>query len=310
MSDKVEVTERPAKTDRAKLVRQRKRRESLSALLFLVPYGILLMMFGVIPITYAFGMSFFDTIDGVFWGLTNYYVALDDYRLGPSILNILTFVVFWVTATILAVTGLSLMLDAVGRRLSILLRTVYFLPGAITSSAVVVLWLFLLDPLVSPFQFAFDALGWETRQHTMAGIGNAGAFALMAFMAHSGGWIVVMGGALSSLSSEVIDAARVDGANLFQQAIRIKLPMIWRSLCLMGILTFSAGLQIFVEPQLMRMAGPLYARDDWSVNQLAFQYAFSFGDFGVAAALSSMLLAVSMAIALVLIFATKFYHIK
>lgn len=310
VSNSVEMAAKLAKADRTKMVKRKKRRANFTAFLFLAPYTVLLLMFGVVPITYAFGMSFFDTIDGVFWGLTNYWVALDDYRLGDSIFNILHFVAIWVTVTICTVTALSLMLDAVGRRLSIFLRTVYFLPGAITSSAVVVLWLFLLDPLVSPFQVIFDAFGWESRQETMSGIGNAGAFALMAFMAHSGGWIVVMGGALSSLSSEIIDASRVDGANLFQQAIRVKLPMIWRSISLMGILTFAAGLQIFVEPQLMRMAGPIYARDDWSVNQLAFQYAFSFGDFGVAAALSTMLLAICMAIALVLIFATKFYHIK
>lgn len=290
--------------------KQQKRRTSLAAYLFLAPYLVLLMMFAVFPILYAFGMSFFDTIDGVFWGLTNYGMALEDYRLGQSVINVLSFVLFWVSATMIIVTALSLMLDMIRRRWAIVLRTVYFLPGAITSSAVVVLWLFLADPLVSPFQFVFDAVGWETRQSVISGIGLAGLFSMMAFLAHSGGWIVVLGGALSSLSHEIMDASRVDGANVWQQATRIKLPMIWKSVALMGILTFSVGLQIFVEPQLMIMAGPQYSQADWSVNQLAFNYAFSMGDFGVAAALSSMLLVISLSIALVLIFATKFYHIK
>lgn len=299
-----------SQADRITAMKRKKRRTTTAAFLFLAPYAVLLLMFGVIPVAYAFGMSFFDTIEGTFWGLTNYRAAIDDYRLLPSVLNVLSFVTLWVLGTVVVVTALSLMLDTLSRRWSVVLRTVYFLPGAITSSAIVVLWLFLVDPLVSPFQILFHAIGWETRQSVVSGITLAGMFSLMAFFTHSGGWIVVMGGALSSVSSEVIDAARVDGANLWQQAIQVKLPMIWKSLSLMGILTFAGGLQLFVEPQLMKMAGPQYSREDWSVNQLAFQYAFNFGDFGIAAALSVMLLAVSITIALVLIFATKFYDIK
>ena len=299
-----------SRADRQKAIKRRRRKGTVAAYLFLAPYLFLLLMFGVIPVAYAFGMSFFDTIDGVFWGLTNYKIALEDFRLAQSVVNVITYVALWVSFTIVAVTAISLMLDVLSRRQAMVLRTIYFLPGAITSSAIVVLWLFLLDPLVSPFQIIFDLAGWETRQSVVSGLGLAVMFALMAFFAYSGGWIVVMGGSLSSLSGEVMDASRVDGANLWQQAVYVKLPMIWRSIALMGILTFAGGLQLFVEPQLLQMAGPQYTRDDWSVNQLAFQYAFNLGDFGVSAALSTMLLAVSIGIAIVLIFATKFYKIE
>lgn len=310
MNQNSERTRITSSAARKKALKRQQRRGTIAAYLFLAPYICLLLMFGVIPVAYAFGLSFFDTIDGVFWGLTNYRVALDDFRLSQSVINVIIYVALWVTATIVAVSGISLMLDVLNRRQAMVLRTIYFLPGAITSSAIVVLWLFLLDPLVSPFQIIFDLAGWETRQNVVSGLGLAGMFSLMAFFAYSGGWIVVMGGSLSSLSGEVMDASRVDGANLWQQAIYVKLPMIWRSISLMGILTFAGGLQLFVEPQLLRMAGPQYTRDDWSINQLAFQYAFNLGDFGVSAALSTMLLAVSIGIALVLIFATKFYQIK
>ena len=297
-------------TKRDKARRRQQRRGALAAYFFVTPYACLLLMFGLIPVGYSFSLSFFDSIDGVFWGLTNYGVVLKDYRLLDSVLNVTAYVALWVTGTIVAVTGLSLMLDILPRRPATTLRTIFFLPGAVTSSAVVVLWLFLVDPLVSPFQSVFHLFGWGARQNVVDGLGLAGMFAVMAFFAHSGGWIVVMGGALSSLSSEVMEASRVDGANLWQQATQIKLPMIWRSIALMGILTLAGGLQLFVEPQLMGMAGPQYSREDWSLNQLAFQYAFSSGDFGVSAALSTMLIAVSVTISLLLIFATKFYHVK
>jgi multiple sugar transport system permease protein len=294
--------------DREKAARARQRRETRASYLFLAPYLILLLMFGIFPVCYAVGLSFTDAIDGGFYGLTNYAAAVTDFRLPASILNVLTYVAIWVTATVIGVTALALMLDTLPRRLAQTLRTAFFLPGAITSSAIVVLWLFLLDPLVSPFQGVYHLLGWQQRFNVVSGLTYAGVFALMAFFAGSGGWIVVFGGTLSSLPGEVMEAARIDGANRWQLATRIKIPMIWRSIALMGILCVAAGLQLFVEPQLLTLAGQAYSRTDWSINQLAFQYAFSMGDFGISAALSTLLLAASIGIAMVIVFATRFYR--
>lgn len=294
---------------RARKARRKAMRDTRMSYLLLAPYLVLLLMFGVFPVAYAFGLSFFDTIEMEFWGVTNYEFVFDDFRVPASIVNVLTFVAIWVAMTMIGVAILSLMLDSIGRRAANTLRTIYFLPGAVTSSAVVVLWLFLLDPSVSPFQPAMHGLGWLTRADVISSFGLAGIFAIMAYFSASGGWIVVFGGALASLPSEVMEAARVDGANRFQLATRIKLPMIWRSLVLMGILSFAGGLQIFVEPQLLGLGGQQFAQSDWSLNQMAFQYAFRMGDFGASAALSTLLVGASIIIALVIVFATKFYKV-
>jgi multiple sugar transport system permease protein len=294
---------------RARAERRKAFRNTRMSYLFLLPYLILLIMFGVFPVAYAFGLSFFDTIEMAFWGLTNYDFVFADFRVPQAAVNVLTFVALWVALTIIGVVTLSLMLDSVGRRTGTTLRTIFFLPGAVTSSAIVVLWLFVLDPSVSPFQSVLHAAGWANRQDVVSGLSFVGIFAIMAFFAGSGGWIVVFGGSLSSLSTEVMEAARIDGATRFQLATRIKLPMIWRSVMLMGILSFAAGLQLFVEPQLMAMGGAQFAQSDWSLNQLAFQYAFRMGDFGASASLSTLLAGASIIIALVMVFATKFYKI-
>lgn len=295
--------------ERARASKRKGRRDTRMAYLLLVPYLVLLVMFGVFPIAYALGLSFVDTIEMTFYGLANYEFVFEDFRIPKAALNVIWFAFIWVAITMIGVATLSLMLDTVGRRTATTLRTIYFLPGAVTSSAVVVLWLFMLDPGVSPFQPLLRAAGWTYSIDVISGIGLAWVFALMAFFSASGGWIVVFGGSLASLPSEVMEAARVDGANRFQLATRIKLPMIWRSLVLMGILSFAAGLQLFVEPQLMQLAGPQSAQNDWSLNQMAFQYAFRMGDFGASAALSTMLVGSSIIIALVIVFATRFYKL-
>lgn len=295
--------------DRMKLKRRAKRRRTSVAYFLMLPYLMLMLGFAVFPVFYALGLSFFDTFDMRFAGLFNYREALSDYRLVPAIWNVARYVLVWVSMMTIGVTLLALLLDTLPERPAAVIRSVYFMPGAIASSAVVVLWLFLLDPLVSPFGLLFDVLGWENRQSTIAGLGEVWIFALMGFLGNSGGWIVVLGGALSGLSRDVLEAARIDGARPWQMATRIKIPMISKTIVLMAITTTAVGLQIFVEPQLLSLAGGQFDKPDWSVTQLGFFYAFRFGDFGIAAAISTLSLILPLVIAFALIFATRFYKI-
>lgn len=289
--------------------RRQARKQTLVSYALLSPFLALIVMFAIFPVLYAFGLSFFDTIDYVFWGFTNYREALNDYRLVPSIWNVVQYVLVWVSMMVIGVTMLSLLLDTLAERPAAIVRSVFFMPGAIASSAVVVLWLFLLDPLVSPFGFVYDFFGWENRQSAISNLGEVSIFAMMGFLGNSGGWIVVVGGALSGISRDILEAARIDGANPWQMATRIKIPMISKTITLMAIMTIAVGLQIFVEPQLLSLAGGQLDKPDWSVTQLAYFYAFRWGDFGVAAAISTLSLILPLVIAFVLIFATRFYKI-
>jgi multiple sugar transport system permease protein len=76
----------------------------------------------------------------------------------------------------------------------------------------------------------------------------------------------------------------------------------------MGVLIFAGGLQIFVEPQLIDTGIYSGIAEAWSLDQLAFELAFTTGDFGGASALSLMLLVPSLLGALVVIFKTDMFE--
>jgi multiple sugar transport system permease protein len=100
----------------------------------------------------------------------------------------------------------------------------------------------------------------------------------------------------------------VDGCSAFQIAIRIKMPLIKKYIVYMGVLIFAGGLQIFVEPQLIDQGIYSGIAEAWSLDQLAFELAFTSGDFGGASALSLMLLVPSLLGALVVIFKTDMFE--
>ena len=86
----------------------------------------------------------------------------------------------------------------------------------------------------------------------------------------------------------------MDGAGPVQTALRIQLPMMRKWIAYMLILSLAAGTQLFVEPQLVSQASFGVVGNDYSLNQLAYQYAFSQNDFNGAAAISIDLLIVAL----------------
>ena len=92
------------------------------------------------------------------------------------------------------------------------MRFVYYIPGALAGASSVMLWLFVLDPTVSPVAWLLQALGIETFVGAMEANRLPIVLAVIAFWTGAGGWIVIMYGALNNISKDVIEAARVDGA--------------------------------------------------------------------------------------------------
>tara|TARA_B100001059_G_C17826515_1_gene581736 strand:+ start:1939 stop:2796 length:858 start_codon:yes stop_codon:yes gene_type:complete len=284
--------------------------KKLTPYLFLIPYFLLLLFFGIIPIIYAIVVSFIDAYAGGFAGFFNYILVIEDYRILEATKNVALYIFFWIPIMAFCIIMLSIMLQSVSENKSRVLRLSFYLPGAFTTSALALLWLFLLDPNISPFSFIWHIFEWNSKFDVMNGMSYAGTFALMAFFANIGGWIIVTHGSLTGISSEIIEASLIDGCSPFKLAINIKIPMIFRTIALMVILSLAGGIQLFVEPQLINLASTTNSSSDWSLNQIAYEYAFVVGDFGVSIALSILMLLFSLALAIFIIFKTNFYKIN
>lgn len=106
---------------------------------------------------------------------------------------------------------------------------------------------------------------------------------------------------MKTIPIELIEAARIDGASTAQIAWRIQLPLLRKWISYMGIMSLAAGTQLFVEPELLSQASNAIVPNDYSLNQLAYQYAFQQNDFNGAAAISLLLLVVALALSAVFV---------
>jgi len=273
----------------------------------ITPYLALLVVFGLIPIVVAAMTSLEPSPLNPGGGPLNYLLVLQDFRFLPALGNVAIFLLLYVPSMLIVVALMSLLLDTVQGRWNLPLRLAYIVPASLTGAVAVLVWYFLLEPTLSPYRDILHAMGITQGGQIWQSGNLAVIFVLMAFFTGAGNWIVVQYGSLQSISDDVLEAARIDGANAWQIGWRIKLPLIKKYLVYMGILTFAAGLQVFVEPQLISASVYPGLASNWSLNQLSYSFAFQSNNLGGASALSLMLLVVCIIGAIFVIFRTDFF---
>jgi multiple sugar transport system permease protein len=284
-----------------------KNKSNLAMWVMFSPYLFLLISFGLIPIIMAVLEVPHESRVNPDGGWDAFKIVLQDFRFLPAVGHVLGFMAIFVPTTIIFVIAMALMLDVNPTAWKKWLRMAYIVPAAISGAVAVLVWYALLQPAFSPIKEPLSWVGITTSDQIWQTKNLVYIFAVMAFFAIAGNWILIQYGSLQSISGEVIEAARVDGCSAFQIALRIKLPLIKKYIVYMGVLIFAGGLQIFVEPQLIDTGIYSGIAEAWSLDQLSFELAFTSGDFGGASALSLMLLVPSLLGALVVIFKTDMF---
>jgi multiple sugar transport system permease protein len=275
--------------------------------LFVAGYVVLLAAFGVLPI--AYGMYFaFSNAGNTFAGFSNFIGAYHDFRYLPAVEHVALYELIWLVTLVVFVTGLAVVLQQLPlRRVSRVTRFLYYIPGSLAGAASVMVWLFMLDPTVSPAAPLLRLLGYGSFGLVIEPGHLAILFVMMAFWTGAGGWIVVMNGALNNIPLDVIDAARIDGAGALSLARRIQIPMLRKWIVYMVILAFAAGTQLFVEPQLISEASLGVAGRDFSLTQLSFDFAFQNNNVNYASAISVELLVVCVVVAALFVTRSRFF---
>ena len=268
---------------------------------------LLLIAFGIVPTGYGIYFAF-TSAGNNFAGFSNFAGVYQDFRYLPAAGHVGLYLLTWLVTLVVLVTGLAIVLQQVpARRIGRMARFLYYLPGSLAGVASVLVWLFMLDPTVSPAAPLLRLLGYSTFGQVIAPGHLTIVFVLVAFWTGAGGWIVVMSGALNNISLDIIEAARIDGAGGWSIARRIQIPMLRKWIVYMVILAFAGGTQLFVEPQLISEASLGVAGRDYSLTQLSYDFAFQNNNVNYASAISVELLVVCVAVAGVFVTRSRFF---
>lgn len=225
--------------------------------------------------------------DGGFYTLIK---VLKDFRLEPALINTLFLLAICVPIIWISVLILALLLDSVEMKGNGVIRLLLLIPALIPTAAMVVFWL---------ERVGTDVLWTQTNIRWLIG-----AIFLSTII---GTWIVIQYGALTAIPPELLEAAVIDGCNRLQLAIRLKLPYIARYIAYMVIVVIVNAIQIFTEPEYLKSTK---VATDWSINQVAYSYAFNFGDFAGGTAISFYILIPNILLAFLFVYFSGFLERK
>jgi multiple sugar transport system permease protein len=294
-----------------------RRREVRGAWTLLFPYLILLLIGGIIPIGYALWISFqqsptlLEPDKTGFGGLSAYVKAVSDFRFLKSFEDIFSVLIVWLPIMIVAIVGLALLVHASPGRFGSVMRFIYYIPGALGGVANLMLWVYLLNPGQSPISGFLSSLGFTTIKQVVATPGDLPVIlAAMLLLQGLGQWIVTVNGGLNSIPDEVLEAASLDGANALQLAWHVKLPMIRQWIGYAALLNLAYGFQLFLEPYLLNQVASGALPAEYTPTQLGYWFAFVGNDFPTAAAMSVIIVIITLAIGLVVVFRSGLFSVE
>ncbi len=276
--------------------------------MFIGPFAVVFLVFLVAPLGYAFYLSLFSkglATGTAFTGLDNYVKAFTD----PSFLNGVWFVVRFALVLIpvqmIISLAVALVLDAITTRFARFARLMIFLPYAIPAVIGALMWGFLYSPTFGPLQQIFGLFNAQapfllSPDNVFGGLMNVVTWQW------AGYYMIIIYAALQGIDPTLYEAARIDGANSWQVAFRIKVPLVSSALVLILVFALIGTLQFFTEPQILALVSNGTITPDFTPNIYAYNQAFSYANFNYASAISFALgIIVFIAVYIFLFFTRK-----
>ncbi|WP_431323977.1 carbohydrate ABC transporter permease [Rhizobium sp. YTU87027] len=271
-------------------------RERHLRVLMLAPTLLILAGLTLFPTVYMFTaavqkVSPDPDVPREFIGLGNFARILADPELHVAVKNTVVFTSIAVTLEFLLGLGLALLFDKYIRRLNFL-KTILLVPMMIPPIAVALTWKLIYQPQFGVLNELMFRLGLPSQ--AWAGDVNLAMGTIIA--ADVWEWtpfiFLLMLAGLASLPSEPYEAAQVDGASAWRQFWDLTVPFLKPVIAIALILRIMDALRLFDLVFILTVGGPAGATETLSLY--VFKVAFTFVDIGYAAAISLVILFVTI----------------
>ena len=268
----------------------------LTPYVYILP-AVLVMIAGLaLPIIDAVRLSFYDWPMGTDFASTAKFVGTDAFaqmlkspQVWTSMGVTLAFVLVAVASEMVLGIALALFLEKPIRGMRFF-RTVFILPMMIAPICVGLIWRYLFDANFGPVNQALGLVGIAPHAWLAEPATAFGAMVLTDIWQWTPFVLIMVLAGLQGLDASVIEAARIDGANWWQQIVRVKLPIIQPILIVTLLARMIDGMRGLEVIYVMTFGGPGLSTELFSLH--IFKAAFISQRLGYSAALSILLLVI------------------
>jgi alpha-glucoside transport system permease protein len=268
-------------------------RAKLRPWLWLAPALAFLLVFLVYPTIRTIVLSFYGSNSERFVGLANYAYVFTDGTMLMALRNNALWLAFFTLLTVTLGLLIAVLTDRV--EYEAVAKAIVFLPMAISLVAAGVIWKFMYDfrppgtPQTGTVNAVLTALlpGFEPQAWLINQPWNNLALIVAAVWVWTGFCMVVLSAGLKGVPSEILEAARVDGAHEWQVFWRVIVPMLGSTIAVVATTMMIMALKAF-ELVYVTTNGNF---DTEVIANRMYKELFNVRDFGRASAVAVVLLA-------------------
>lgn len=259
--------------------------------LFIAPHFIIFIVFSLYPILYTFKLSFsnWDGIsEPVFIGLKNYQRLLSDEIFLKSIFNTVIISLCAMLPQMVFGLVLAFILSQKHIKMPNVFKSIFYFPNLVTAVSLGVLFGLLFDwqvgsvnSLLMQFGVIHEKMNWKMS----VGFSRA-IISFILWWQYFGYYTIIFTAGIKGISSEILEAAVIDGANRLQTFTKIVLPLLRPIMTFAFVTSIIGGLQIFDLPYAF--GGAMGNPDKSLLTMTMYMYNTSFRnyDYGYGAAIS------------------------
>ncbi|MFC5452038.1 carbohydrate ABC transporter permease [Paenibacillus aestuarii] len=283
--------------DIAKPMKRRKiRGEGAWGYAFIAVALVVFAMFTAYPVVSAFLISLQDykPLGSTYIGFDNYVNTFKDALFWKALRNTVVYTILTVPVNLILSMVIAILILPLRKKTQSFFKGIYYLPVVASGVALSVVWLWIFDPMKGGILNQLIALFGIENQNWL-GSGKTAMFSLvlMSWLSSHGTSIIIYLAGLLGIDDTFYEAADLDGANFFQKLWYIVVPSLKPATLFLLVTGVIGSFQVFQNAYLMTGGGPDNATT--MVGLLIFNNAFTYFDFGKAAA-QSLILAVIIAV--------------
>jgi multiple sugar transport system permease protein len=269
------------------------RRELLLPYLLVAPALAVLLALSIYPLLYSITVSLQqETASGVVWTLGHFKRLATDNFFRTAMAHTVVYAMAALTCEFVLGLGLALLLNQQIRGRGVF-RASLLVPMMLPTVVVGVVWRLMLNPNFGAINGTLRHLGINTERLTWTASPRLAFLAVIAVDVWQ--WtpfvfLVLLAG-LQAIPQEPYEAALIDGSSRWQTFRHVTLPLLKPAILIVLLLRTMDLLRVFDQVFILTEGGPGFATE--LISLYIYRTAFRFSDFGYAAAMSFVLLALT-----------------
>jgi len=263
-----------------------------SGFLFILPALVMYAIFFINPFITAIYYTLIDWngVDPIkkFVGLQNYIHLFQDRMLGVSLSHNLIWVVFGTALPIIIGLPLAVLLSRI-KRGRLFFQTAFFLPYILSGVVIGMIWDWIYNPIFGVLNYILKAVGLESLARGWLGDPSLALYCVIIASVWGvfGFSMVIFMAGLQNVDSDLIEAAKIDGANSLQQFFYVIIPQLRNVLNMVVVLFLIGGFNVFDIVLIMTKGGP--ANHSELIGTYTYEIAIHQSEMGYGTTLSMVM---------------------